>query len=198
MAAGGSAGSPCRRSSSERTSRAVGVDFSQPSLSKARSVIAALGLDNVEVLSGDINTQAIEALAGRWFDLAFTRCFLMHQPDPAHTLGRIAALLRPGGWVVVREPLRRPPPRSCPQRDALTAYWELVHDVIESAGVPHNSIDGLPACARASGLEVVHQSGFFTALAAELGFELDATTLAAARIGPSNRAGRTRTALMSS
>jgi SAM-dependent methyltransferase len=142
--------------------RVVGVDFSDPSLSMARSVIAALGLDNVDVLPGDVNAPVIEGLTGGRFDLAFTRCFLMHQPDPAHTLGRIAALLRPGGWVVVQEPLRSPPPRSSPQCESLTKYWELIHEVIESAGVPHNTIDDLPACARNAGLDLVNQSGFFT------------------------------------
>ena len=161
--------------------RVVGVDFSEPSLSMARSIIAALGLDNVEVVAGDVNAPAIEGLAGGRFDLAFTRCFLMHQPDPAHTLGRIAALLRPGGWLVVQEPLRSPPPRSSPQCEALTEYWELIHEVIESAGVPHNNIDGLSACARAAGFDVINQSGFFTTVTPELGFDLHASTLAAAK-----------------
>ena len=161
--------------------RVVGVDFSEASLSMARSVIAALGLDNVEMLPGDVNAPAIEGLAAGRFDLAFTRCFLMHQPDPAHTLGRIAALVRPGGWVVVQEPLRSPPPRSFPHCESLTEYWELIHEAIESAGVPHNNIDGLPACARAAGFDVINQSGFFTTVTPELGFDLHASTLAAAK-----------------
>jgi SAM-dependent methyltransferase len=48
------------------------------------------------------------------FDLAFTRCFLMHQADPVRTLGQIAGLLRPAGWIVAHEPLRSPPPQSHP------------------------------------------------------------------------------------
>jgi SAM-dependent methyltransferase len=161
--------------------RAVGVDFSEPTVSMARSVIAALGLDNVDVLPGDVNAPAIEGLPGGRFDLAFTRCFLMHQPDPAHTLGRIAALLRPGGWVVAQEPLRSPPPRSSPQCESLTEYWELIHDVIDSAGVPHDNIDGLSACARAAGFDVINQRGFFTTATPELGFDLHASTLAVAK-----------------
>jgi ubiquinone/menaquinone biosynthesis C-methylase UbiE len=159
----------------------VGVDFSEPSLSTARSVIAALGLENAEVLPGDVNARAVEGLAGGRFDLAFTRCFLIHQPDPAHTLGRIAELLRPGGKVVVQEPLRSPPPRSSPHCGALTAYWELIHEVMESAGTPHHTTDGLPACAREAGLEVINQSGFFGVVTPQLGFDLHASTLAAAK-----------------
>jgi SAM-dependent methyltransferase len=37
------------------------------------------------------------------FDLAYTRLFLMHQPDPVRTLRQIAGLLRPGGWLVAQE-----------------------------------------------------------------------------------------------
>ena len=37
------------------------------------------------------------------------------------------------------------------------------------------------ACARAAGLEVINQNGFFTALSPELGLELHASTLAAAK-----------------
>ena len=28
----------------------------------------------------------------------------MHQADPVRTLGRIAGLVRPGGWIVAHEP----------------------------------------------------------------------------------------------
>lgn len=161
--------------------RVIGVDCSEPSVHKARSVIAGLGLDNVEVLSGDVNAHCIETLTGARFNLAFTRCFLMHQPDPVHTLRRIAELLAPGGWVVAQEPLRSPPPRSSPHCELLTTYWELLHDVIESAGVPDRTVDDLPAAARAAGLEVVDQRGFFTAVTPALGFDLHASSLAAAR-----------------
>ena len=84
------------------------------------------------------------AAAGGPFDLAYTRLFLMHQPDPVRTLSRIARLLRPGGWVVAQEALGRPPPRSHPHLDALGGYWDLLYEVVERAGgVPHGAVDGL-------------------------------------------------------
>jgi hypothetical protein len=113
--------------------------------------------------------------------VAFTRLFLMHQPDPVRTLGRIAALLRPGGWIVAHEALRNPPPRSQPQLDALGVYWDLVHDVLEIAGVPRGTVDGLPQFARAAGLEVVETGGFFVLTEPEIGFDLHASTIAAAK-----------------
>lgn len=161
--------------------RVVGVDFSEPAIQRARSVVAALELGNVELLTGDIH-ELDAAAAGGPFDLAYTRYFLMHQPDPVRTLGRIARLLRPGGWVVAQEALRYPPPRSYPHAEALGAYWDLVYQVLERAGgVPRGSVDGLAGSARAAGLEVVAVDGSFGLIDPELGFDLHAATLLAAR-----------------
>ena len=87
----------------------VGIDFSEPAVHRAGSIASTLGLDNVEVRVGDVHDIDGQAL-GSAFDLAYTRLFLMHQRDPAETMKRIAALLRPGGWIVAHEPLRSPPP----------------------------------------------------------------------------------------
>ena len=161
--------------------RVVGVDFSEPAVQRARSVVAALELGNVELSAGDIHELGPAAVGGP-FDLAYTRFFLMHQPDPVRTLSQIARLLRPGGWVVAQEALRSPPPRSHPQLDALGAYWDLAYQVLERAGgVPHDAVDGLAGSARAAGLDVVEVGGSFATVDPELGFDLHAATLLAAR-----------------
>jgi ubiquinone/menaquinone biosynthesis C-methylase UbiE len=161
--------------------RVVGVDFSEPAVQRARSVVAALQLGNVEVFAGDIHELDAAAVGGP-FDLAYTRFFLMHQPDPVRTLSQIARLLRPGGWVVTQEALRNPPPRSHPHHDALGAYWELVYQLLErAAGVPNAAVDDLAESARAAGLEVVATDGSFATIGPELGFDLHAATLLAAR-----------------
>ena len=161
--------------------RVVGVDFSEAAIQRARSVVAALGLSNVQVFAGDIHELDAAAVGGP-FDLAYTRFFLMHQPDPVRTLSRIARLLRPGGWVVAQEGLRSPPPRSHPHLDALGTYWDLVYDLLERAGgVPRHAVDGLAGSARAAGLDVVAVDGSFGIIDPELGFDLHAATLLAAR-----------------
>jgi ubiquinone/menaquinone biosynthesis C-methylase UbiE len=161
--------------------RVVGVDFSEPAVQRARSVVAALQLGNVEVFAGDIHELDAAAVGGP-FDLAYTRFFLMHQPDPVRTLSQIARLLRPGGWVVTQEALRNPPPRSHPHHDALGAYWELVYQLLErAAGVPSAAVENLAESARAAGLEVVATDGSFATIGPELGFDLHAATLLAAR-----------------
>jgi SAM-dependent methyltransferase len=161
--------------------RVVGVDFSQPTIQRAQSVVTALELGNVELFAGDIHEFNAAALGGP-FDLAYTRLFLMHQPDPVRTLTQIAGLLRPGGWVVAHEALRTPPPRSHPHLDALGTYWDLLYELVERAGgVPHGAVDGLARSARAAGLDVVAADGIFGIIDPELGFDLHASTLSAAR-----------------
>jgi SAM-dependent methyltransferase len=145
-----------------------------------RSVAATLGIDNVEAQVGDVHDLSADDLGGP-FDVAYTRCFLMHQPDPARTLERIASLLRPGGWIVAHEPLRTPPPRAAPSFEPLARAWYLLHDVAEQLGVPHDSIDALPMHARALGLEVVEMNGFCNIVEPALGFGLHAGTTAAVR-----------------
>jgi SAM-dependent methyltransferase len=160
--------------------RVVGVDFSERAIQRARSVVAELGLENVELVVGDIHDLDAATLGGP-FDLAFTRCFLMHQADSVRTLSQIAGLLRPGGWIVAHEPLPSPPPRSHPHLGALDTYWNLLHEVMELAGVPRGAVEGLARSACAAGLEVVEASGFFGTADPELGFGLHAGTMAAAR-----------------
>jgi len=88
----------------------------------------------------------------------------------------------PGGWVVTQEALRSPPPRSHPHHDALGAYWDLVYQLLErAAGVPNAAVDDLAESARAAGLEVVATDGSFATIGPELGFDLHAATLLAAR-----------------
>jgi hypothetical protein len=82
---------------------------------------------------------------------------------------------------VAHEALASPPPRSHPQLDALATYWGLLHEVMERAGVPRGTAEGLPRSARAAGLEVAGADGFFAILDPGLGFEIHASTFAAAR-----------------
>jgi len=159
----------------------VGVDFSQPAVQRARSIADALRLDNVELVWGDVHDLDPTSLGGP-FDLVYTRLFLMHQTDPGKTLSRVAGLLRPGGWVVAQEALPYPPPRSHPHHESLGTYWGLLHGLLEQVvGVPHGAVESLPQFARAAGLDVVAVNGSFATMDPEVGFDLHADTLAAAK-----------------
>jgi SAM-dependent methyltransferase len=162
------------------TGRVVGFDFNPDAVARAQAVVAELALDEVQVVVGELGTVPPEEL-GAPFDLAFTRCFLMHQPDTQRALTHVAQLLRPGGWIVSLEPLSEPPPMSHPPLPALRDYWELLHEVMGSLGVSPHTVAELPRAGRAAGLEVVVTSGSFGCLDAADGFELHAATLAAFR-----------------
>ncbi|MEV0672824.1 methyltransferase domain-containing protein [Mycobacterium sp. NPDC050441] len=60
--------------------------------------LPALG---IEVRRCDITRDEIESAA---YDLVHCRVLLVHMIDPLAVLGRMAAALRPGGWLVVEEP----------------------------------------------------------------------------------------------
>jgi SAM-dependent methyltransferase len=121
------------------------------------------------------------AQVGAPFDLAFSRCFLMHQSDPAKTLAKVAGLLRPGGWVVVQEPLRDPVPRAYPPCHSLNAYFELMYAVVEHFGAEPEAVNRLQAAAARAGLDLVEADGHFTVHPPEVGFELHAGTAAAVK-----------------
>jgi len=82
---------------------------------------------------------------------------------------------------VAQEPLRIPPPASHPELTALADYWALLHQLLERAGVPAGAVEDLPRSAREAGFEVVGRGGFVVPLDPALGFEIRASTIAAAR-----------------
>lgn len=55
----------------------------------------------VSFVAGDV--MAAEAIAGAPFDLVFARLLLLHMPDPVAAVRRLAALVRPGGRLVLMD-----------------------------------------------------------------------------------------------
>jgi SAM-dependent methyltransferase len=158
----------------------VGVDLNEGAVDRARSIMQTLGVNNVDVLVGDLHDTAPAAL-GAPFDLAYSRQFLLHQPYPVRTLTCIAEVLRPGGVLVAQEPFRNPPWRSRPPITELSDHWEILYESIERAGTPHEAVEDLPRFARAAGLEVTAQSGFCPVLAPEVGLQIALANMAAVR-----------------
>ena len=160
--------------------KVVGVDLNEEAVNRARSITQTLGLDNVDAVVGDLHDSAPAEL-GAPFDLAYSRQFLLHQPDPIRTLTRIAALLRPGGVLVAQEPFRNPGWRSQPDNRYVSAHWEVLYESIERAGTPHGVVGDLPRFARAAGLEVTAMSGYSVVVAPEMGLQIAAANMAAVR-----------------
>lgn len=94
----------------------VGVDVDEASLQRARAILDRAGPENVCLVHANINADPSDELRQLApFDAAYCRLFLLHQREPAETLRRISALLRPGGHIVAHELLFAAPPRSEPE-----------------------------------------------------------------------------------
>ncbi len=161
--------------------RVVGIDFNEASVARCRSVLEMLYVNNGEVFVADIHDVGSKEL-GAPFDLAYSRCFLMHQSDPVATLAAMGKLVRPGGWILAQEPLRYPPPISHPRVPAQEKYWELMYRAMEANGIPSFSVEELPRSAQTAGLKVVDVDGYYRPrLDAVRSFDLHMTTLAASK-----------------
>lgn len=171
---------PSSRRGGESVREVVGIDLNAAAIDRARSIMGTLGVSNVEVIVGDLHMTAPAAL-GAPFDVAFSRQFLLHQPDPSRTLRCIAGLLRPGGVLIAQEPFRSPSWRSHPDISHLQAHWEILYESIERAGTPHQAVEDLPRFARAAGFEVAATSGFVSVLSPEAGLQIAMANVAALR-----------------
>lgn len=78
--------------------RAIGIDASHAMLAVARAGLERAGLSRVELRQGDILAPPVERNA---FDLVIIHQVLHYLDDPARALSEAAALLAPGGRLLV-------------------------------------------------------------------------------------------------
>jgi ArsR family transcriptional regulator len=76
----------------------LAVDISAEMLRRARARARALGLENVELIKGDLEELPIETAS---VDAAFAALSLHHAPNPARAIEEMARILQPGGTLVV-------------------------------------------------------------------------------------------------
>ncbi|WP_329343878.1 class I SAM-dependent methyltransferase [Streptomyces sp. NBC_01352] len=85
-----------------RGARAVGLDFSEASVTAANDIAAKAGLDVGYVCANVYD--AVDALEGRQFDVVYTgKGALCYLPDLDRWAGVVAQLLRPGGRLYIVE-----------------------------------------------------------------------------------------------
>ncbi|MEV0634678.1 class I SAM-dependent methyltransferase [Streptomyces sp. NPDC050619] len=85
-----------------RGAGAVGLDFSEASVTAASGIAARAGLD-VDYVQANVY-DAVEALEGRRFDVVYTgKGALCYLPDLERWAGVVARLLRPGGRLYIVE-----------------------------------------------------------------------------------------------
>lgn len=82
------------------------------------------GLPNVEVRECDICVGGIEQES---FDLAHSRFVLMHLADPELALRRMVASLRPGGWILIEDPVFYEAITLTPRHPAAESYLRVVN-----------------------------------------------------------------------
>lgn len=80
--------------------RVLGFDTSPEMLRVARSNLARLDVDNVELVESDL---AQLPLPDGTVDAAVANMVLHHAPEPAAMIAEMARVTRPGGWVAVTD-----------------------------------------------------------------------------------------------
>jgi SAM-dependent methyltransferase len=106
----------------------------------ARDETAAAAAAHSQVVA--ITQAAEDLLLPEPVDLAFCRFLLLHVAVPGAVVARMAAAVRPGGWVVAQEPV--------------TSAGRVGGVALSMPGARHPDVGAeLPALVRASGLELV-------------------------------------------
>jgi len=81
--------------------RVVALDRSAAQLERAERRVEARGYDNVELFSAEISDRAVRLAVGEGADVVVAARVLHHAPLPRETVKALAALLRPGGYLLV-------------------------------------------------------------------------------------------------
>jgi len=143
----------------------VGVDRSGEALDKARSLMAARGVGAVRLVQADLATLTpAEVCPPGPFDLAYGHVVLCYQRDVVGMLQRIAATVRPGGYIVAQEALFTAPiPVETPGRFGHAATL-LVNEWLPAAlgtlGACWDVAERLSMLCREAGLVEVSQRVF--------------------------------------
>jgi ubiquinone/menaquinone biosynthesis C-methylase UbiE len=127
----------------------VGVDSDPGHVAVARSLAAAQGLANVEVINADARRTGLTAGS---FDLVHTRTLLINIPQPEAVIAEMVRLARPGGWVGSQEP-----DVGCALCHPQLPEWDRMLDLFRASFV-RNGADclvgrRLPELLREAGLE---------------------------------------------
>ena len=131
----------------------VGVDGAPEALELARSRAEEAGLRNVRFERADVTSwlpaedEAVDAIVGR--------LILMHLPDPAKALARLAGAVRPGGVVAFQDVVLATR-RAEPELPLVAAFNRWVLETLRRAGRPADMGLRLAAVFREAGLPEPH------------------------------------------
>jgi SAM-dependent methyltransferase len=134
--------------------------------------------DGVEVRRHDV--AADDPPAGG-FDLVHARLVLVHVPDRDEALRRMAAALRPGGWLLVEDFDDAVQPVACldesgPEQELANRIRRGFMDLLAQRGVDHEYGRTLPRLLRGLGLQDVGADGYLP-VAVAAGAALEAANI---------------------
>jgi SAM-dependent methyltransferase len=126
--------------------------------------LAGHDLPNLEVRTHDLLADDLEAAH---YDLVHCRFVLMHLPDPARALRRLAAAVRPGGWLLVEEMDRAALGAADPAHPRAAGFdrrMRTLHAALRATGTVDPDLGRrLPALVEGQGLrELGHDGVTFT------------------------------------
>lgn len=153
-----------------------GVDASAHALDKARVLL--VDAPHVQFVHDDVAAVELPPL-----DAAYSRLMLLHQPDPARVLARMASLLRPRGVLIAHEPSDLPAhaPASEPHVPAMTRVWELVIAAARARGARTDFGRRGREYLEAAGFAVEHSHAYVVHYPAEVGYEIPRVALESLR-----------------
>lgn len=152
----------------------IGVDASESALAKARTL-----LPHVRLLHADVRELTREQLDVERIDAAYSRLMLLHQPDPALVLARVASLLDRGGVFIAHEPSDLPmhAPASEPHVPAMTRVWELVIAAARARGARTDFGRRGRTYLEAAGFTIESQRAYAVHYPPEIGYDIPRVAL---------------------
>lgn len=131
--------------------RVVAIDRSEAQLAMARARVKHRGLQNVELVRGELDAPEVKKLvhakAGSHglADVVFAVRMLHHAPKPGAVLEKLSELARPGGAVVVLDYARHDDERMREQADLWLGFSEPeLKKLARSAGLHDTKISAIP------------------------------------------------------
>lgn len=123
--------------------RVVAIDRSEAQLAMARARCKHRGLQNVDLVRGELDSPEVKKLAKA--DVVFAVRMLHHAPKPGAVLEKLADLARPGGAVVVLDYARHDDERMREQADLWLGFSEAeLKKLARSSGLHDTKISAIP------------------------------------------------------
>ncbi|HLH73851.1 MAG TPA: methyltransferase domain-containing protein [Chloroflexota bacterium] len=143
----------------------VGLDRNDDVVNLARQVVTQRGLDQVKIVHADLDEFGEQhGYPDGSFDAAYCRLVLFNQRDPAAMLQRIAATVRPGGYVVAHEVLDDPDyPRFEPPVPGFSKFRHWFNECLRQQGRSPGVARMLSTLAEEAGLREISRQGLIDA-----------------------------------